>query len=252
LIENPCRILVRRMKQGIQFFTSLRTTIWLLGLQISMLLAGAFIMPVNEAFQSIHAVPLIQWIREQPVSVTWWMWGSIGLLTVLTANTIFCSVQSVLKKRNVFQWLLIVSPQIIHLSFLFMLIAHFASATGGFEGVVVAREGTAVVLPNNASLQIKVITIITDSHGYMRDWAVDVGYLSKENMIKEERLMPNQPFFWEGFGVYVKDLQAFPEKVVFLEISREPGAVWALIGGATFMVGIVTLLLLKMKREEQP
>jgi cytochrome c biogenesis protein ResB len=38
--------------------------------------------------------------------------------------------------------------------------------------------------------------------------------------------------------------------MVLLEVSREPGAVWALVGGILFMTGTIALLVLKMKREE--
>jgi len=51
-----------------------------------------------------------------------------------------------------------------------------------------------------------------------------------------------------GFNINVKDLQAYPEAVL-LQVSREPGAAWALAGGILFMVGILALIALKMKME---
>jgi hypothetical protein len=56
--------------------------------------------------------------------------------------------------------------------------------------------------------------------------------------------------FHRGVGVYVKDLRAFPHKMVLLEVSREPGAIWALGGSILFMTGTIALLMLKMKRED--
>jgi hypothetical protein len=53
-----------------------------------------------------------------------------------------------------------------------------------------------------------------------------------------------------GFNINVKDLRAHPREAILLQINREPGALWALTGGALFMVGIVTLILLRIKMEK--
>jgi len=207
-------------------------------------------MPGEKAVQSIHSMPLLEWMREQPVKSTWWLWSSMGLLLVLAANTLVCSIDSIAKKRKVTQWMLLISPQIVHIGFLFMLIAHLVSAVGGFKTFAVAAEGTSLEMPDNSVLQIKGIAMSFDSYGYLYDWSVDVEYRDNGQVLKKERLLPNKPVFLKGVGVYVKDLRAFPKKMVLLEVSREPGAVWALVGGILFMTGTIALLVLKMKREE--
>jgi len=237
-------------KAVIRFFVSLKTSLWLLCLVTVLLLAGAFIMPGEKAFLSVHSMPLLDWMRQQPVKSTWWLWATMGLLLVLAANTLVCSIDSIVKKRKVTQWMLLISPQIVHIGFLFMLIAHLASAAGGFKTFAVAAEGTPLEMPDNSVLQIKQIAMSFDSYGYLYDWAVDVEYRDNGQVLKKDRLLPNKPVFHKGVGVYVKDLRAFPSKMVLLEVSREPGAVWALVGGIFFMTGTIALLVLKMKREE--
>lgn len=231
------------------FFVSLKTSLWLLCLVIILLLSGAVIMPGEKAFQAIHSMPLLEWMRQQPVKGTWWLWASMVLLFVLAANTLLCSLDSIAKKRNVTQWILLISPQIVHAGFLFMLIAHFASAAGGFKTFAVAAEGTPLEMPDRSVLRIKEITISIDSYGYLYDWAVDVEYWDNGQVMKKDRLMPNKPVFHKGIGVYVKDLRAFPNKMVLLEVCREPGAIWALAGGILFMTGTIALLVFKIKRE---
>jgi cytochrome c biogenesis protein ResB len=81
--------------------------------------------------------------------------------------------------------------------------------------------------------------------------AVEVGYRSGQMEEKEDRIMPNKPFFQKGVGVYVRDLRAFPEKILLIEMSREPGAIWALAGGIVFMIGTLTLIIFKMRREDR-
>ena len=232
-----------------RFLVSLKTSLWLLCLVIGVLLAGAFIMPGEKAFLSVHSMPLLDWMREQPVTSTWWLWASLGLLLVLTVNTLVCSIDSIIKKKKITQWMLLISPQIVHIGFLFMLMAHLSSALGGFKTFAVGAEGTPLEMPDNSVLQIKKIAMSFDPYGYLSDWAVDVEWYNGQVM-EQDRLMPNKPMFHEGVGVYVKDLRAFPSKMVLLELSREPGAVWALVGSIFFMTGMIALLVLKMKREK--
>ncbi len=233
----------------IRFLVSTKTTVWLLCLLLAAFFAGAFIMPSEKAFESIHAVPLLEWMKEQPLKATWWLWASMAVVCALAVNTLLCSVDSVIRKRKVTQWLLLISPQIIHLGFLFMLLAHLLSAMGGFKTYEVGAEGTVLGFSDTGELHIKTINISVDRFGYMTDWAVDLEYLSNGRKVREGRILPNMPVFQDGIGVYVRDLRAFPEKLVLLELSREPGAFWAFIEGILFMAGTVTLLMLKMKRE---
>lgn len=237
------------MKKTIHLLMSLRMTIWLLSFAAVLLCAGAFLMPVREEFQTIHSAPLFTWMVQQPLGVTWWLWISVIVLASLTTNTILCSIESLAGKGGAEQWLLKISPQVLHLGFLFILLAHLASAMGGYKGVAVAREGTGVALPDKTVLTVRDITISVDAAGHMREWAVSVEHVSKKKDTVRATLMANKPFFHDGFGVYVRDLRAFPERVALIEISREPGAIWALIGGVFYVLGSVTLIVLKVRRE---
>lgn len=227
---------------------SIRTTLWSLWLLIAMLLAGAFVMPAKEEFQTIHSMPLFDWLLEQDLSITWWLWASIAVLILLTLNTFFCSVQSVLKKRGVSHFLLLLSPQIIHIAFLFMLFAHLLSSYGGFKEMIVAGEGAAFQLnKDGVLLVIEGIEISADPAGYMSDWSINIAYASGEKLIRKDIIRPNSPSLYEDFNINVKDLRAFPQKAALIQISREPGALWALAGGVLFMTGIITLVILRIK-----
>ncbi|TAN44045.1 MAG: hypothetical protein EPN22_08330 [Nitrospirae bacterium] len=227
---------------------SIRTTIWSLWFLIAMLLAGAVVMPAKEEFQTIHSMPLFDWLSEQSFIITWWLWASIAVLILLALNTLLCSVQSVLKKRGVSNLLLILSPQIIHAAFLLMLLAHLLSSSGGFKEIIAAGEGAAFQLnKDGVVLVIERIEISADPAGYMSDWGVDIVYTSGGKQIKRDRIMPNRPSLYEDFNINVKDLRAFPQKAALVQISREPGALWALAGGVLFMLGIMTLVILRVK-----
>ncbi|RJR18830.1 MAG: cytochrome C biogenesis protein ResB [Nitrospiraceae bacterium] len=238
------------LKQILNFLLSLRTTIWLLGISLVLLFAGAFIMPASEEFQLLHSTPLFEWIQNQPLQLTWWLWSLIGILAVLAVNTLFCSIESIISKRKVTHWLLLISPQIIHVGFLFILLAHLLSGIGASQGMTGAVEGSVIMLSgDDTELRVKEINMNYDSYGYLTDWDVSVEYLSAGDVLYRDMIKPNQPSTRMGFNINVKDLRPFPVEAVLLQINREPGALWALIGGILFTVGIVTLILLKIRME---
>lgn len=205
-------------------------------------------MPVHDEFQLLHSIPLFEWITSQPLQITWWLWILIGILVVLAINTLFCSVESVIRKRKVTQWLLLISPQIIHIGFLFILLAHLLSGLGASQKMAAAGEGSVVKLTDDDTLlRIKEINMNYDSYGYLTDWDVSVEYLSDGGVLYQDIIRPNQPSTRMGFNINVKDLRPYPVEAVLLQINREPGALWALIGGILFTAGIVTLILLKIR-----
>lgn len=237
------------MGKIIDVIGSLRTSLWLSGFLVIMLAAGAFVMPLSERFGTIHDLPLLHWILEQPLSATWWLWGAIGVLCLLTVNTVVCSIDSLRKKVSRAQWLLAISPQVIHAGFLLMLVAHLVSGLGGFKSLIVAAEGTAFHLPDGTAVQVAAIDLAIDPSGYLRDWTLRIEYVAEGKKVRDARIRPNSPSFYGNTGIYVKDLRAHPEKLALLEISREPGAPWALAGGIAFMSGTVALLFIKMRRD---
>jgi hypothetical protein len=235
------------IKYILNFFLSLRTTLWFLGLLLVLFFVGAFIMPGNNAFQQLHSIPLFEWIQKQPFKDIWWLWSIIGVLTVIAVNTLFCSVESIIKKKKVTQWLLLIAPQIIHIGFLFMLLAHLLSAFGASQRNANVSEGSRLSISSDTVLKVEKINIDIDYYGYVTDWKVDVKYISGNEMVQADRIMPNSPSVFRGFNVNIRNLKPYPQKIALLQINREPGAMWALAGGILFIIGIVILIALKRK-----
>ena len=50
------------LKRVTDFFFSLRTTMWLLGVLIIIFFAGAFVMPAHREFEAIHSMPMFEWL----------------------------------------------------------------------------------------------------------------------------------------------------------------------------------------------
>ncbi|GAB4389361.1 MAG: cytochrome c biogenesis protein ResB [Thermodesulfovibrionales bacterium] len=232
-------------RAALGFFLSLRTAIWLILAMIALFLFGAVLMPAMGEYQSINSVALMEWLVASPARATWWLWGAMGLLALLTANTVLCSVESVVKKAGLRQWLLVISPQVIHLGFALIVLAHLLSSVGAFKGTAVVRQGSRVILPDGAVMRVGEISVETDPRGFPLDYGARVAFLS-DGATAEGRLAPNRPAFHGGFGVYLKDVRP---GAALIEVSREPGAPWALAGGALFAVGTAALFFLKIRRE---
>jgi hypothetical protein len=237
------------LRKIVDILASLRTAIWLLLALLCILLYGSFLMPLREEFQGLHMVPLFRWLEESPAGVTWWLWAAMGILSLLTANTLFCSVESIIKKRGTRNMLLVLSPQVIHIGFLFVLLGHLLSSYGSFKGTAYVSRGTVLQLPNNESVVFDEIHADAGPSGYITDWSADIRYLREGGLFKADVIGPNSPSFRDGFGLYIKTVDFRPFPVALVELSRDPGAIWALVGGVFFLIGITSLLALKIKRE---
>ena len=239
------------LKNILKIFLSIRTSIWLMLVLLVLLFFGAFVMPLKEEFRMLHTTPLFQWLIENPLAITWWLWGAIVIASLLTVNTLLCSVESFVKRRSARHWLLFIAPQIIHVGFLFMLLAHLLSSYGGFKGTTFVFRGTMLQLPNGQDVVFDDITIDRDESGYVSNWSAHIRYFKNGRHQASDVILPNDPSFQEGLGIYIKTVQMRPFPAALIEVSREPGALWALVGGVCFLVGISILLVLKIKKEEQ-
>jgi hypothetical protein len=238
------------IRKILEFFISLRTAIWLVAALICLLLYGSFVMPAHEEFLGLHSVALFDWMQETPASLTWWLWTAIAVLSLLTANTVVCSIESIVRKREVRQWLLIISPQIMHIGFLFILLAHLMSSYGSFKAVTFAYRDSMFALPNSLDVRFNRVDAAVDASGYVTDWSAEVEYFKEGRSVARDRILPNKPSFRGGIGIYIKTVKTAPFPVAMIEVSREPGAPWALAGGALFMAGMIMLLALKINRED--
>jgi hypothetical protein len=237
------------LKHILNILFSLRTALWLMGLSLALFIAGAFIMPGYKEFQELHSIPLFDWLQKQSANITWWLWALIGVLSALSVNTLFCSIESIVKKRKVTQWLLLISPQIIHIGFLFILLAHLLSAVGASQQIAAVREGSLLKITRDKILKVQDIDVKLDYYGYVADWKVKVEYFSDGKTVGKDTIMPNKSSDSMGVNIIVKNIRSHPNAAALLQLNKEPGAVWALTGGILFMVGITTLIILRIRME---
>lgn len=231
------------------FLLSLRTAILLLFGLLLFFLLGSFMMPKLPEYRALYTEPLLPWMQGNRFGITWWLWASVAVSALLAANTVFCSIESLLKKREARQWLLVIAPQIVHIGFLFILVAHLLSATGSFKGNAYAYQGSVFRLPGNEEVIFDSVRTSVDENGNVRDWSAEIRYLVNGATVASDVILPNGPSLRNGLGIYIQTVRTGPFPVAIIEVSREPGALWALIGGMLFLAGVVLLLILKVRRE---
>jgi len=232
------------------FFISLRTTLWLLVLILLLFLSGAVLMPTEQQYQGLMFLPLFHWLKTMPPGITWWLWVCIIVLFILALNTLICSIDSLFRKRRAGGWILLIAPQIIHTGFLFVLLAHLLDASMGSKYMARVMEGSTIRLDHHRSLRISHISPFIDNAGYLRGWRVGVEYLDDGEVIEKGLVEPNRPFLESGMNVIVKDVRMAPYRMALIQISSEPGALWALGGGVLMMAGIIILILFKIRVEK--
>ena len=76
------------------------------------------------------------------------------------------------------------------------------------------------------------------AQGYVTDFSATVIDSHGQRSV----IRPNKPFFYQGLGLYLKQVELYPKKLGIMEIHREPGAGLALAGALLFIVGNVLVV----------
>ena len=227
---------------------SLELCLGLLVLVCSVMAAGSFRLS-GEYAAAINSMPLFIWLQETPLAISWWLWIVLALLALLALNTVLCSSETLWSRRGRGGWPALLAPQFMHAGFLLIVLAHLLSALGSSFNAATVGEMTLAALPNGSRFGVASISVGTSPQGMplglSSELVPDVNRPSERVVIS-----PNHPWFHQGFGVYIKQAEAYPYKRALLEIHHEPGAAMALAGSLLFMIGNCVLLGFRSKQRE--
>ncbi len=234
------------------FFLSLKTTVWTLLILICIFFVGSYMMPMHsKIFSSMNDDLLYAWAERTALDnlwYTWWFFAAIAGLALLTINTLVCSLQAVREKWSRSNALLRISPQIIHIGFLFILLAHLLGAGWGYKISGALPEGAAAQLPEKKALYLRAVHADIDPRGIPRDWSAEVTLIEDNQPVASGTLGPNRPLLYNGLGIYMKSFEFEPRPYAVLLVAKDPGAIWALVGGILFILGSLSLLALKWEK----
>lgn len=226
------------MKTILQFFLSLRTAFGLFLLFIVILFIGSLSLPANLAFFSgIDETPLFKWLAAAGnVPVTWWIYALIGLLGVLAVSTIFCTAEALITRTGSRQLFLRLSPQAMHIGVLFIMLGHLLTASMGFKMDVLLKQGERRAIAGTADIVLRDVKVWKDRNGYDIDWEAQVEWTEGGERV-DAGLRPARPRYFGLFGLYSTSVSLEPERSALIRVCRDPGAVWALLGGLLLSAG---------------
>lgn len=233
------------LDRTVRFLGSLNLGLWLMAGVVVLMGIGSFAS--GEGASTINEMPLLAWLQEAPVTESWWLWLTVGLLLLLAVNTVVCSVQTVGRRYGQIRLGSLLAPQLMHLGFLLIMLAHLMSARWGQKGVMPVYEGQVIEFPDGGTAQIGRFSAIPGPMGMLADFSAELRY-DQAGRSTVHTISPNHPFLVHGIGLYLKDLQLSPERAALVEIHREPGAVPALAGALLFTVGNIMLVILRRGR----
>jgi hypothetical protein len=217
--------------------SSLTFGLWLIGGVMVLLAVGSF-AGSGEGAGSINSIALFAWLAESPVALSWWLWATVGLLALLALNTVLCSVESLRTKAGNSRFLAVIAPQVMHLGFLLIVLAHLCSAWGGSKYVLPVREGAVVSFPGEGEVRIGNLRLETGLMGMPTAYSAEI----RDPAGGAHIVSPNHPAFYRGYGIYLKQVELYPYRAAIIEVHREPGAGLALAGALLFTFGNLVLL----------
>ncbi len=238
------------MKLLLKWFSSLKLTVWALTLLIGVFFVGAYVMPIYpKAHEGMNAMPLFEWWAKSGKdfpAINAWLPISVLLLAVLAVNTLVCTIRSLRLSPSI--W-----AHLTHIGFLLILLAHFLSASTGYrESGIVLPRGHIVEVPRlNIQLKLDSINYVPYPGGMPKTYSAQITVIDKDKKI-QKHLGPNQPAFYDGVPIYLKNFGFKPMPYVVCEIAHDPGAVVALIGSMIFLAGSLPLpFLVKWRRRDR-
>lgn len=220
------------------FLASLSLGLWLMGGVMALLAVGSF---SGGEQSTLNDVSLFVWLGRTPLYASWWLWGTVILLALMALNTVLCSVETIRQRLGQRRLALLLAPQLMHLGFLLIVVAHLLSAKGGAKEAMQLFEGSDLRFPGGSSVVVEKIEATFDPRGMPVDFAARMRTV-EGGRTTTATVRANEPLFHGGLGIYLKHVEPFPVPTAFVEVHREPGAGWALGGALLFTVGNLVLL----------
>lgn len=235
------------MRRIIRIFLSIRTAVILLLFFMLLAFIGSLSLITNLAFFSgIDESPLFSWLSASAnLKATWWIYLMILALCLLAVNTIFCTIDALMKRAGWKGFMLKLSPEVMHVGVLFIMLGHLLTASIGFKSDLAISKGESTAIGNAAVLTVKDVRFRADAGGYAFDYEADILWAEAGKKSIEHMLRPVHPLYFGKYGIYIKSVTLEPEPSAQLRICRDPGALWAGIGGLLLAAGGICFLYAK-------
>ncbi len=231
----------------LKLLTSLKTTLYLIGISILVFLAGSLYIPKNlEIFSEINDFPLFQWLynnRDYPAK-TYWIYAEILLMAFLSVNMVVCTIEALLEKLSRRTLIQRLSPHILHAGVLLVLFGHLVSGTVGFKKDITMYMGETTEV-DDLVVSLKQIELVYIKGENQQRWRASVSVDDKGELFHAV-IEPAKPFFVSGLGLFAKSADENGRLV--LGVVHDPGVKWEIAGALLFLVGAAGIFLSKYSK----
>jgi len=228
------------MKAFLNFFLSIKTAFGFFLFFVAVMLYGSLSLPNNLAFFSgIDDAPLFRWLAEaKGFGTTWWIHAMILGFALFAVNTLVCTGDVLLFRLGRRAFVAKLSPQVMHIGVLFAMLGHLLTASLGVKLDIDLRKGETKAVSATAALALEDVRVREDTNGYAVDWEVVVRWIEDGKRSGALGLRPVHPLYFGSYGVYTKSVNTDKDGAsALIRVSRDPGAPWALLGGALLCIG---------------
>lgn len=228
------------MKALFHFFLSIKTAFWFFLFFTAVCFYGSLSLPNNLAFFSgIDDAPLFPWLAgAKGFGTTWWIWVFIAALAVFALNTVACTADALLHRLNRRVLILKLSPQVMHVGVLCVMLGHLLTASLGIKLDIDLAKGETKTVAGTASLLLEDVAVREDANGYAVDWEAMLRWIEEGKRSEIMTIRPAHPAYVAGYGLYSKSVvKEERASSALVRVSRDPGALWALLGGILLCLG---------------
>jgi len=239
-----------------RFLTSVTTCAWA-GLAFCLAgAAGSVVMGrYPEIFSDMDAQIFAGWFARKGFAApgpTLWLYGLLLATALLAANAACCTFErlvQIFRGKVTIRRLL---PHVMHLAFLGVVLSHLASSVYGdrIPGIAVPERGFAPVGNTGWLLKLERLDVVMAAEGYPREFSAAVTIYRDVTPVARVVVRTNEPLFYEGYGVYLKDFGPTPWGAPYavFDANRDPGALGILVSSVLFTAA--NLLYLVPSRRE--
>jgi hypothetical protein len=237
----------------LRFFTSLKTTMVMLGACIFFFFAGVIIIPKTmQLYTNIIDTILLSWLRQSSPAATWWVLGVVITLALLAVNTIVCTADSLIKRVGRKELMKALSPQVVHIGVLLILLGHFLTSVSGLRSEAVLPDGGIYKITDAISFRVDSILVEPAPRTGVR-WDVRGEWLKDGKEMKWASVRPAAPSYYKGIWLVIKSADRVKNDAGILAMQtilmarRDPGVLWAGAGALVFAIGCVMIAITRRR-----
>jgi cytochrome c biogenesis factor len=228
----------------IKFFTSLTTSLWVMGLSMIVYALGSFLIPRHlDIFSEINDMPLFSWLSANrgEMGVSYWIPSLMVLMAFLAVNILVCGYDSLVRGLRGGGYIETLAPQFLHLGVVLVLFGHLVSASAGYkEDVSVGFDGPQVFRGHR--LELISLDFLKVSGEDSTRWRVGLVVDGQKAILE-----PARPLFFDRTGYFAKSASQKKERAL-IGIVYDPGVAWEIAGAVLFVLGGAGLVLAQFRK----